>query len=170
MTAPEDLPVPNWTVAGVQMDCKLGDMAANLAAIIAKLNAAADRGGAARRVPGVRPHRLRLRVSREQALRRRRAAPGPDHRRGRRRCAPAAACGPSSACSNPTGDGKLFNACALVGPAGFVASYRKLHLPCLGADRFTDPGDRPFAVHDLGGLKVGMNICFDGSFPEPPAS
>ena len=63
-------------------------------------------------------------------------------------------------------DGKLFNACALVGPKGFVAGYRKLHLPCLGADRFTDPGDRPFAVHDIGGLKIGMNICFDGSFPE----
>src|SRR5262249_53364764 len=60
----------------------------------------------------------------------------------------------------------LFNACALVGPSGSVASYRKLHLPCLGADRFTDPGDRPFAVHDLGGLKLGINICFDGSFPE----
>ena len=54
----------------------------------------------------------------------------------------------------------------LVGPDGFVAGYRKTHLPCLGADRFTDPGDRPFAVHDLGGLKLGMNICFDGSFPE----
>ena len=61
---------------------------------------------------------------------------------------------------------KLFNACALVGPQGYVASYRKMHLPCLGADRFTDPGDRPFAVHDIGGLKIGMNICFDGSFPE----
>jgi predicted amidohydrolase len=33
-------------------------------------------------------------------------------------------------------------------------------------DRFTDPGDRPFAVHDLGGLRVGVAICFDGSFPE----
>src|SRR5262249_2679741 len=62
--------------------------------------------------------------------------------------------------------GKLYNACALVGPNGFIASYRKLHLPCLGADRFTDPGDRPFTVHDLGGLKIGMNICFDGRFPE----
>ena len=33
-------------------------------------------------------------------------------------------------------------------------------------DRFADPGDRPFAVHDLGGLRVGMHICYDGSFPE----
>ena len=62
--------------------------------------------------------------------------------------------------------GKLFNACGLVGPTGFVTGYRKAHLPCLGADRFTDPGDRPFAVHDVGGLRVGMSICYDGSFPE----
>jgi 5-aminopentanamidase len=61
---------------------------------------------------------------------------------------------------------KLFNAAAVVGPAGFVAGYRKVHLPCVGADRFLDPGDRPFAVHDLAGLKVGVGICFDGSFPE----
>ena len=31
---------------------------------------------------------------------------------------------------------------------------------------FADPGDRPFAVHDAGGLKVGMHICYDGGFPE----
>ena len=62
--------------------------------------------------------------------------------------------------------GHLYNAAALVGPDGFVAGYRKAHLPCLGIDRFTTPGDRPFAVHDLGGLRVGLTICYDGSFPE----
>jgi predicted amidohydrolase len=41
-----------------------------------------------------------------------------------------------------------------------------VHLPFLGVDRFTTPGDRPFAVHDAGGIRVGMNICYDGSFPE----
>jgi predicted amidohydrolase len=61
---------------------------------------------------------------------------------------------------------KLFNACALVGPGGPVATYRKVHLPYLGVDKFVDPGDRPFAVHDAGGVKVGMHICYDGSFPE----
>src|SRR5262249_7221727 len=39
-------------------------------------------------------------------------------------------------------------------------------LPLLGVDRFATPGDRPFAVHDLGGLRIGINICYDGSFPE----
>jgi len=63
-------------------------------------------------------------------------------------------------------DDRVFNSCALVGPMGYVASYRKVHLPCVGTDRFTDPGDRPFDVHDLGGLRIAIGICFDGSFPE----
>jgi predicted amidohydrolase len=61
---------------------------------------------------------------------------------------------------------RLFNACVLAGPAGVVGTYRKVHLPFLGIDMFADPGDRPFEVHDAGGLKVGMHICYDGSFPE----
>jgi predicted amidohydrolase len=61
---------------------------------------------------------------------------------------------------------RLFNACLLVGPDGLVGGYRKVHLPFLGVDMFADPGDRPFAVHDAGGLKIGMHICYDGAFPE----
>jgi predicted amidohydrolase len=61
---------------------------------------------------------------------------------------------------------KLYNACVLVGPGGILGTYRKVHLPFLGIDMFADRGDRPFAVHDLGGLRVGMHICYDGSFPE----
>ncbi len=61
---------------------------------------------------------------------------------------------------------RLFNACVLTGPKGVVGTYRKVHLPFLGIDMFVDPGDRPFAVHDAGGLKVGMHICYDGAFPE----
>jgi 5-aminopentanamidase len=66
---------------------------------------------------------------------------------------------------------RLFNAAVLVGPAGVIASYRKIHLPYLGIDRFTTPGDRPFGVHgvpvgEASELRVGMNICYDGAFPE----
>lgn len=64
-----------------------------------------------------------------------------------------------------TGD-KLYNSGALVGPSGPMGWYRKLHLPKVGADRITDPGDRPLEVFELGGLKIGMLICFDSSFPE----
>jgi predicted amidohydrolase len=61
---------------------------------------------------------------------------------------------------------RVFNACLLTGPDGVVASYRKIHLPGLGIDRFVTPGDRPFQVHQAAGLRIGMNICYDGSFPE----
>jgi predicted amidohydrolase len=61
---------------------------------------------------------------------------------------------------------RLFNVAVLVGPSGLVGSYRKIHLPFLGLDQLSTPGDRPFAVHDAGGLRVGMNICYDAAFPE----
>ncbi len=61
---------------------------------------------------------------------------------------------------------KIYNAAVLVGPTGVIGSYRKVHLPYLGIDMFTSYGDRPFAVHAAGELKVGMNICYDAAFPE----
>ena len=60
----------------------------------------------------------------------------------------------------------IYNACVLVSPAGLLGAYRKIHLPYLGIDRFATPGDRPFAVHDWRGVRVGLNICYDSGFPE----
>ena len=62
---------------------------------------------------------------------------------------------------------RLFNAAALVGPAGVVGCYRKIHLPHLGIDRFVDRGDIPYAPLEAGTAKVGLGICYDCSFPEP---
>jgi predicted amidohydrolase len=61
---------------------------------------------------------------------------------------------------------RLYNSAALVGPSGVEAVYRKVHLPYIGIDRFVTPGDRPFAVQEVEGVRVGMHICYDGSFPE----
>src|SRR3989442_5916251 len=36
---------------------------------------------------------------------------------------------------------QLYNSAVLVGPDGLVGTYRKTHLPFLGVDRFTTPGD-----------------------------
>ena len=63
-------------------------------------------------------------------------------------------------------EGRLFNTAVLVGPGGLVGSYRKAHLPYLGVDRFTTPGDRPFEVFEADGVRIGMLICYDGGFPE----
>lgn len=61
---------------------------------------------------------------------------------------------------------QVYNALALVGPQGLLGSYRKVHLPHLGIDRFTTPGKRDFQVTDTGVMRIGMNICYDSSFPE----
>lgn len=65
-----------------------------------------------------------------------------------------------------TVDGKVYNACPIVGPRGVVGVYHKIHLPYLGVDRFVAAGGDAYQVYDLDGLRVGVHICYDGSFPE----
>ena len=60
----------------------------------------------------------------------------------------------------------LFNVAVLIGPDGLIGCYRKVHLPYLGVDRFTTPGDRPFEVFEAAGIRIGILICYDGGFPE----
>lgn len=65
------------------------------------------------------------------------------------------------------GDGGLYNAARLVAADGTaLAGYRKTHL--FGAvDRAQfSAGERLSAVVDLGGLRVGLAICYDIEFPE----
>lgn len=61
---------------------------------------------------------------------------------------------------------RLFNAALLISPDGLHAIYRKVHLPCMGVDRFADGGDRPFAGHATPVGRIGLLICYDAAFPE----
>jgi len=63
-------------------------------------------------------------------------------------------------------DSSFYNAAMLVGPDGVIGNYRKVHLPFLGVDRFLTPGDKPFRVFELPFGRIGINICYDASFPE----
>jgi predicted amidohydrolase len=153
----------SWTAAAVQFDCKLNDTAANLAAIRRLLHGAADRGANLIVFPelALTGYGFPTRTAVENVAQ---TIPGPATE------AVAAVCRERNVFAvfgliEKDGD-KRFNAAAIVGPNGLLAGYRKIHLPCVGVDRFLDPGDRPFAVHDLGGLKLGVSICFDSSFPE----
>lgn len=60
----------------------------------------------------------------------------------------------------------LYNAAALVGPHGLVGKYRKIHLPGLGVDKFVQPGNLGFTVCETPLGRIGLNICYDGCFPE----
>ncbi len=63
-------------------------------------------------------------------------------------------------------DDRLHNSLFLIGPEGPAGRYRKTHTLCLGVDRFTTPGTRPPPVFDTPLGRIGLNICYDGTFPE----
>ena len=150
-------------VAGVQMDIKLGDNAGNVARMIQQLND-----------PQVASAHLVVFPecavsgycfdSRDEASPHAEAIPGP-----------ATQAMLAAAKSHDkfivfgmlerNGD-KLHNSCVLLGPSGIVGVYRKIHLPFLGVDRFVDAGTEPLRVYDIGSMRVGLHICYDGSFPE----
>lgn len=60
----------------------------------------------------------------------------------------------------------IYNAAVLIGPQGIVGKYRKVHLPGLGVDKYVQPGDLGFPVYDTTLGRLGLNICYDGAFPE----
>jgi predicted amidohydrolase len=62
---------------------------------------------------------------------------------------------------------KLYNTAAFLGPGGLIGKYRKNHLPYLGADRFTDHGNKAYQTYTTPIGNIGLNICFDLRFPEP---
>jgi predicted amidohydrolase len=62
---------------------------------------------------------------------------------------------------------ELYNSAALIDDRGEVRSViRKLHLPCLGVDRFVSQGDREPEVVETSAGRVSMLICADMIFPE----
>jgi N-carbamoylputrescine amidase len=63
-----------------------------------------------------------------------------------------------------------FNSAFVIGPDGAViGTYQKRYLPDLDGYRekaYFSAGTGPLPVFDLGGLKVGVQICWDNYFPE----
>ena len=160
------MPIP-LKIAAVQMDVALGDRQRNLDRITDALAETSQQGAQLTMFPECSVTGYCF-DSLEEALPFAESVSGPG-------CEQVAAACARLDCHAIVGfleadQGRLFNACALIGPAGVIGSYRKIHLPFLGIDRFTTPGDRPFAVHQMGDAKIGMNICYDSAFPEAARS
>ena len=150
-------------VAAVQMDVRFGEVAANRDAIIERLDRAADLVARFIVFPECALTGYGF-SSQAEAARFAEAIPGPSLSTIAIACAMRKVYAVVGMIER---DGtSVFNTCALLGPGGVVASYRKVHMPFMGLDRFATPGNRPFAVHDAGGLRVGMHICYDSTFPE----
>ncbi len=150
-------------VAVVQMDIRLGDRASNLQTILDRLQEAAKAGAKLVVFPECSLTGYCF-DSLEEASEHAEPVPGPATERIASACADLnvhAIVGLIERSGN-----QHFNACVLIGPAGVIGSHRKIHMPFIGVDRFLDPGDRPFAIHEAAGLRIGMHICYDGAFPE----
>ena len=152
-----------WKIAGVQMDSTLGDKLGNLRTIQAKLDEAAKAGARLIVFPELALTGYNH-VSRDAAAELAETVPGPSTEAIAKHCALHDVWAVVGMIEKK--DDKLYNVAVTIGPKGVANCFRKIHMPCMGCDRFLDPGDRPFEVFDIGGLRLGVHICFDASFPE----
>ena len=60
---------------------------------------------------------------------------------------------------------KLFNSAVLIGPDGYIGTFRKVHL-WNEENLYFEPGDLGFPVFHSAIGRIGMAICYDGWFPE----
>ncbi len=150
-------------IACVQMDVEIGNVEANRRKIVEQIGLAADRGAELVIFPECAVTGYCF-DSLDEAEPYAEPIDGPSSR------AIAAACSRARTwvvAGFIERDGASFyNAAMLVGPDGVIGGYRKVHLPFLGVDRFLTPGDKPFRVFNLPFGRIGINICYDASFPE----
>ena len=122
------------------MDCGFKNVQANLADIRARLKEAADMGAHLVLFPECILTGYGF-DSKESAWTVAQSIPGPATQAVSEDCKKLGVWAAFGLIEKEEATGRLFNACALIGPAGQLFTYRKLHLPFLGFDRFATPGD-----------------------------
>lgn len=60
---------------------------------------------------------------------------------------------------------RLHNTAVLIGPEGLIGSHRKTSVSDVAVDSFVTPGDSIRCL-DMGGIRVGLIICYELRFPE----
>jgi len=150
-------------VAAVQMDVKLLDKERNLAKVLDNLEAAARSGAKLIVFPECALTGYCF-TSREEAWPAAEPVPGPSTGKiaaAAKRLGVTVVVGMLE-----SAEGKVYNAAAVMGPEGIQGTHRKIHRVYLGIDRYDTVGDIPFPVFQNSHAKIGVNICFDCSFPE----
>ncbi|MGD8495555.1 MAG: carbon-nitrogen hydrolase family protein [Gemmatimonadales bacterium] len=154
---------PRLTACGVQFDCRLHEPGYNAEFIAAETVRAAAEEGARLVIFPEAALTGYVFESEAEALEGAVEADGPEILRLVEACRDAAAWAVAGAVERD--DGRVYNTAFLVGPEGVVGRYRKVHTLCLGVDRFAGRG-AGFDVWDLPIGRIGLNICYDGTFPE----
>ncbi|MCX6358815.1 MAG: carbon-nitrogen hydrolase family protein [Armatimonadetes bacterium] len=152
------------TVAAVQMDVRLGDVAGNAERALAWLERAACLGAELIVLPEAALSGYCF-ASRDEAAPHALAQDAEPLPRFAARCAELGVTGVLGFLEAAPG-GRVYNSACIAMPSGEVATYRKTHLPTLGVDRFLSKGDR-LPVFDAPWGSLGCLICYDVRFPEP---
>jgi N-carbamoylputrescine amidase len=150
-------------IACVQMEPRIGAVADNVDHGLALIARAADAGATVVVLPELANTGYMFRTRAEAfAL----AEPVPDGPTTARWMALARARGIHIVAGITERDGDaLFNAAVVLGPDGYVGTYRKMHL-WDAENLFFEPGNLGFPVFRTPIGRIGVAICYDGWFPE----
>ena len=157
------MPSGSLVARGVQFDIRLHEPATNAASACTEISRTADESGARLVVFPEAALTGYVFESLEEAVQGAIAADGPELDAVTKSCRATHSWTIIGAIERA--DDRVYNAAFLVGPDGIVGRYRKVHTLCLGVDRFACRGDE-FRVWDLPIGRIGINICYDGTFPE----
>jgi predicted amidohydrolase len=149
-------------VAVAQLEPRLGERTRNLEACIARMEEAAGAGARLLVLPECAIPGYMFESAKE-ALPLAEEIPGPSTEVLEQACTRLDL---HVVCGLLERDGDMLrNSAVVVGPDGLIGTYRKTHLPFLGVDRFTVPGDE-LPVYDTPLGRIGVEICYDLRFPE----
>ena len=150
-------------IACVQMEPRVGDKAGNVALSVDKIERAAQAGAKIVVLPELANSGYVF-ESRAEAFAL--AEPVPDGPTSLAWAAVAARLDITvvAGIAERAGD-RLFNAAVVIGPQGYVGTFRKVHL-WNEENLYFEPGDVGFPVFATPHGRIGVMICYDGWFPE----
>lgn len=150
-------------VACIQMEPKVGELGANIADSVARIDAAAAQGARLMVLPELCSSGYVFETRAEAYALAEEIPHGPASRAwidaARRHD-----CYIVAGIAERVGQ-RLFNSSVLIGPDGHVGTFRKMHL-WAAENLFFEPGDLGFPVYATPIGRIGMLICYDGWFPE----
>jgi predicted amidohydrolase len=150
-------------VACVQMHPKVGDKAANVAASLAFIERAAADGARLIVLPELANSGYVF-ESREEAFALAEEVPAGPTCQAWMRAAARLGVTLVAGIAEREGDA-LYNAAVVVGPAGYIGTFRKVHL-WNAENLFFEPGNLGFPVFKTPIGRIGVAICYDIWFPE----
>jgi predicted amidohydrolase len=148
-------------VASIQMNCELGDKEKNLAKAASLIKDAATKGAKMIVLPELFNTGYRVEESDVELAEK---IPGSTTNFLEVLAAELDVYLITAILEEGTSKGVVYDTAILVGPNGFIGSYRKIHLWDTENTRFTKGEEYP--VFDTRYGKVGMQICYEVGFPE----